>query len=117
MKQFHLPIRAIFYKEGEDWIAHCLEFDLVGDGRTREQALNNLTEAIMTQIDATVKYQNPDNLFTPADGKYFKMFAAGKDVAVGKLTFKPIGQVKIEGIETREYSDSDSESDSELVSA
>ena len=26
-----VPLRVVFYKEDGDWIAHCLEFDLLGD--------------------------------------------------------------------------------------
>jgi hypothetical protein len=86
-----------------------LEFDLVGDGPTPPDALKRLGEAIEIQIKASVKHKNPDNLFTPADGKYFRMFAAGKSVATGKLTIEPVDEVSIEDIETREYSDTDSD--------
>lgn len=75
MKPFHIPLRVVFYREDEAWIAHCLEFDLVGDGDTREAALQSLAEAIGLQLEASVEHDNPRNLFRPAPGEFFQMFA------------------------------------------
>ena len=102
MKNLRIPLRIVFYKEGEDWIAHCLEFDLMGDGPTRKEALDELGEAIALQVGASLENNNPRNLFSPADGKYFQMFAAGKNVVVGQLSLS-LDSVQIENTETREY--------------
>jgi predicted RNase H-like HicB family nuclease len=107
MQELRIPLRAVFYRESDSWIAHCLEFDLVGDGSTREEALQSLSDAIGCQLDATLENRNAANLFSPADGRYFTMFAAGKDVAVGTLQLKR-DHVTIEGLQTREYEGSDS---------
>lgn len=79
MQRLRVPIRIVFYQEEGAWIAHCLEFDLVGDGATRESALGRLSQAIQIQLEATLDYGNPANLFHPADGKFFQMFAAVND--------------------------------------
>jgi predicted RNase H-like HicB family nuclease len=102
---FRLPLRIVFYKEDGDWIAHCLEFDLMGDGETKETALDQLGEAILLQIQASAENDNPANLITPADGKFFRMFAAGRDVARAALEFRVphIENVEIEDWEYREY--------------
>lgn len=81
VRRFRLPLRIVFYREADSWIAHCLEFDLLGDGPTKEAAMETLCEAIAIQFEASAEWDNPDNLFTPADGQYFKMFAEGEDVA------------------------------------
>lgn len=44
-----------------------------------------MSKAIAIQVAVSVKHNNPRNLFSPADGKVFAIFAAGKDVAAGKL--------------------------------
>jgi predicted RNase H-like HicB family nuclease len=103
MKNLRIPLRIVFYRDGTDWVAHCLEFDLMGDGPTKEEALDLLGEAITLQLEASVKHKNPRNLFSPADGKYFEMFAAGTDVIVGELRFVRKDSVQIERTETREY--------------
>lgn len=100
-----IPLRVVFYKEEGNWIAHCLEFDLVGDGDTIQMALERLTEAIFIQVETSVEYDNRANLFTPADGKYLEMFSAGKDIAHGELNVQHIERdnIVIEKSEYRQY--------------
>ncbi len=104
-----LRLRIVFYKEDGDWVAHCLEFNLLGDGETKQQAMERLCEAIALQMQATAENKNPLNLFTPADGKFFEMFASGTDVAVAELHMemnppaRRIENYEIEACEYREY--------------
>ena len=81
MNALRVPLRVVFYEEGVEWVAHCLEFDLVGCAATREAALLLLSEAIVIQLKATQQNQNLANLFAPASGEYLAKFAAGHDVA------------------------------------
>lgn len=102
MRSVNLPLRVVFYYESDRWVAHCLEFDLLGDGGTQAEALDALSQAISLQIEASVKYANPQNLFTPAEGRYFHMFAKGKNVAVGKLHIHVDGY-ELDEVTAREY--------------
>jgi predicted RNase H-like HicB family nuclease len=109
MKALRIPLRAILYREDGVWIAHCLELDLIGDGATQEEALELLSQAILTQVEASIHYQSLHSLFRPAEAKYFEMFAAGRDVAIGTLkvpAVTTIASVTIEELEAREYIDS-----------
>lgn len=100
-----IPLRIVFYIEDGEWVAHCLEFDLVGTGDTRKEAIDLLGEAIFLQVQATIEHDNPANLFTPASGEVLRRFAAGKDVATAALELKPIhtDQFEIAYAECREY--------------
>jgi predicted RNase H-like HicB family nuclease len=104
-----IPLRAVFYKEGDFWIAHCLEFDVLGHGQTKAEALKLLSEAITIQIESAIKYNNIRNLFSAADPKYHVMFALGKDAVIGKLEVHRIDHVTIENLDTREYSETDAD--------
>src|SRR3954467_15450680 len=84
-RRMRIPLRVVFYREGEAWVAHCLEFDLAGDGETRSEALERLAAAIAIQAEASRDFGNVGNLFSPADGELFRRFAAGSDVAPGPL--------------------------------
>ncbi|MEW4528739.1 MAG: type II toxin-antitoxin system HicB family antitoxin [Maioricimonas sp. JB045] len=44
--QMEMPRRVAFYDHEDQWVAHCLEFDLVGCGETRDEALKLLTDAL-----------------------------------------------------------------------
>jgi predicted RNase H-like HicB family nuclease len=107
MNALRIPLRVVFYKDNGEWVAHCLEFDLVGSGATKPDALAGLSDAIRIQVEESVANDNPRNLFSPADGEYFQRFAAGKEIAQGELELRidPIDSVVIERTETREYTD------------
>lgn len=109
-KAFRIPLRIVFYKEEGAWIAHCLEFDLVGDGDTIQAALQRLTEAIFVQIETSLECDNLANLFTPADGKFFEMFSAGQEIGHGELDVVERierDNVVIESTEYRQYAEED----------
>lgn len=108
MQALRLPLRIVFYREDGDWIAHCLEFDLAGDGPTKDGALASLSAAIRIQVEESLKTGNLDNLFMPAEGKYFRMFATGKDTTALDLTMGSV-PFNAERTEYREYSKSMSE--------
>ena len=99
-----IPLHVVFYEEEGSWIAHCLELDLLGDGKNKLEAHQSLDIAIKMQIEASLEYNNPENLFSPAESKYWQMFAAGKDVVVGQLRLE-LDKVVITDVEAREYSE------------
>src|SRR6266851_9365634 len=111
MKTARVPIRVVFYKEAPYWIAHCLEFDLLGSGETKRDALAMLAEAIEIQVRATIESGNIENLIRPADAKYFLMYAQGADVADGRLerAIQKIDPFEIEPNPYREFTGSQSE--------
>jgi len=106
-----MPLRAVFYRESDTWLAHCLEMDLIGDGASPEEALKQLSEAISIQIHTSLEHQNMANLFQPADARFFEMFAAGKDAAVGEVALYSVEGVQIDRIDTREYEAADADRD------
>jgi predicted RNase H-like HicB family nuclease len=109
MKMFRIPLRVVFYKEEGSWIAHCLEFDLCGDGVTQVEALSSLDESIKIQVEETLAHNNPRNLFSPAPSEVWEKFFAGNDIAVGalKVVTEPVDHLTFEHSEYREYSDDD----------
>jgi predicted RNase H-like HicB family nuclease len=103
MPHLRIPLRVVFYRDEGVWVAHCLEFDLMGDGATQAEALRNLEEAMTLQIEASLKSGNRANLFKPAAGRFFEMFAAGTDVAHGEVHIESEA-VTIDDLSAREYS-------------
>jgi hypothetical protein len=62
------------YKEGNTWVAHSLELDLVGEGTSWKEACSHLEELIDIQVSFAIYRNNPAILYRPAPGKYFKEF-------------------------------------------
>jgi hypothetical protein len=105
-----IPLRVVFYRENEQLIAHCLEFDTLGYGDSPKSALDMLFEASAIQVEQSLKHGNMRNLFSPADAEFFARFAAGKDIAVGEMKLSIVpenGPIKIQKVETREFCDDD----------
>ena len=53
------------------FVAHCLELDLIGEGKTPEKAIIELMQAIEIQIEAC---ENPSQLFFPAPASVWQRF-------------------------------------------
>jgi predicted RNase H-like HicB family nuclease len=96
-------LRVVFYRDDGVWVAHCLEFDLMGDGASQAEALRSLEEAMTLQIEESLASGNRANLFKPAPGRFFEMFAAGTDVAHGEVHIQS-DSLTIDELNAREYS-------------
>ena len=119
LETLRVPLRIVFYKDDDTTVvAHCLEFDLIGHGDTHEQAIESLCNAINIQVEETLETGNVENLFNPAPGEYFRMFAAGQSSqrvgkAVGEVKIKihHIGNMDFNEVDGREYVGSDQHDD------
>jgi hypothetical protein len=104
MQPLQISIRVVCFREGTAWIAHCLEFDLIGDGLTQKEAIAQLAEAIRIQVEFSIEHENLNNLFSPADGGVFLRFAAGKkSVVAPKKLLMRIDPITIQAAEIHEF--------------
>ena len=109
MEQFRLELRVVFYRDADVWIAHCLEMDLMGHGKTRKSAFTMMNNAIASHIKTSIEHHNQANIFQPADARFFQMYALGQNVARGVVDVKQSKRVSsdlwpVSAIESREYS-------------
>lgn len=81
-KKFNIHI--LLYSEGNFQIAHCLEFDIVAQGKKKIEALKNLLDAIELQVSFAVENNDLASIFTPAPAEYWKMLIDAK-----KYPYKP----------------------------
>lgn len=67
-------LTCLEYKDGDYCIAHCLEFDIVAQGKTFEEANKVLAELIGEQIKFAAEKDLEDKvLFRPAPAKYWEI--------------------------------------------
>ena len=64
-------IHILLYSEEDIQVAHCLEFDLVAQGKRKIEALRNLLDAIDMQINFALENNDLASLFTPAPAEYW----------------------------------------------
>lgn len=96
-KMFRIPLRAVAYPHGNWWIAHCLELDLVAEGKTPEEAFRDLLDLSTTQIETAITAGNIESIFRAAPPEIWAMFSRAIDKP---LKMKPSHSV--ESFEARE---------------
>ena len=65
-------VHILLYSEDDISIAHCLEFDIVAQGKKKIEALKNLLDAIELQISFALKNNDLTSIFNPAPAEYWK---------------------------------------------
>ena len=79
-----LSFRALGYRGEEGgWVVHCLETDLVGEGRTRVEAFDKLVELTNMQISFAVHMKNMRLIYHPAPTYIIEKFT---EAYVSELT-------------------------------
>ena len=74
-ESFSIPLRAVVYREGKWWLAHCLELDLVAEGGTADEALRDLMDLTVLQVQTACKEGNLESVFRPAPAAIWRLFA------------------------------------------
>jgi hypothetical protein len=67
--------RATVLPEGDEWIAHCLDLDIVATGPTHESAFNELLEAVGLQLAYAREQDNYEYLIRLAPLEAWQKFA------------------------------------------
>ena len=67
---FHLDV-LVEMEEGE-YVAHCLQFDLVAVAPTPDQAIEEIKGLITAQIAFALEHDNLENIFRPAPPEYWR---------------------------------------------
>ncbi len=70
-----LMIHVLLYREEDFYVAHCLEFDLVAQGATTQEAFQNLLDAIELQAAYAQETGDLESLIQPAPREYWQMLA------------------------------------------
>jgi hypothetical protein len=104
MAQLKVPIRVVFYRTENLWWAHCLEFDLMGDGESQQEALHALAVAVEMAIADLIEHGDISTLFSPAEGGVFLRFAAGTSTPIDSAALElDFPEIRIERPEVREF--------------
>ena len=66
MQTKQLSFRATVLREDSEWVAHCLDLDIVATGPTPETAMDELAGAVGTQLWYAREHENFEHFFRPA---------------------------------------------------
>lgn len=70
-----VTVSVLGFQEDGEWCALALEMDLRGYGRTFDEALEDLHDAMTMQISFAQFKGETDMIFHPAEPMYFSLFA------------------------------------------
>ena len=62
------------YREEGEWVALALEMDLRGYGETWEEALEELKDVVLMQINFAHFKEHPEMIWKDAEERYWRMF-------------------------------------------
>ena len=79
-----VSLRFVIYQEGEWWFAHCLELDLVAEGKSPKESLRDVLGLCATQIDVAVEAGDLASIFRPAPPEYWRLFSLAVDFPTGR---------------------------------
>lgn len=65
-------LRVVIYKEEDDYVAHCLEMDILGTGETPEVAVEEMKKLVEAQIFYCIDKHIEDTLINPAPQEYWR---------------------------------------------
>ena len=95
-----ITLRGIIYPEEGVWLAHCLEMDIVAEGKTPEQALRDVIDLCQWQLQVAKKEGDIGSAFRPAPPEYWKLFFLAQKKLPVRKSFKTTKV--IDGFEARE---------------
>ncbi len=77
-------------KEDGLFVAHCLELDIVATAKNEKEAVRDVADLIMAQVDYAFRNDNLDHLYRPAPKEVWKEFyeCKGRREKIHKLPIK-----------------------------
>jgi hypothetical protein len=73
-------IHAVVFREGEWWVAQCLEHDLVGLAQTLEELPDELRRQLRNQVEMSLEAGvEPFACLPAAPARYWKMYEVAED--------------------------------------
>ena len=77
--KIRLDFQVLIYREAPFWIAHCLETDLVAEGKTVAEAVDNLIAISNVQIQAALDEGDLASVFSPAPAEVWRMYSVATE--------------------------------------
>jgi hypothetical protein len=77
--KLRINLSAIVYREDDGWLAHCLELDIVAEGKDGDDAIRSLISLCDLQIKVALEEGDLESIFRPAPPEIWKLFSLGKE--------------------------------------
>lgn len=74
----NIELRGVVYREGQWWIAHCLEMDVVVEGDSPFDAVSSAVELCGIKIEEAIKDGNLRSIYRPAPPEIWELYDRAK---------------------------------------
>src|SRR5208337_2571832 len=98
----------VVYREGEEWIAHCLQMDIVASGKSAKVVEDDIIALIKAQVRFAIDNDNMENVFKPAPSAIWSMIGHAKRRSMPTVD-EIIAKIKSKG--GREITEEDKKTD------
>jgi hypothetical protein len=61
-----IKLNVLIYQENEEWIAHCLQMDLVATSKSAQEVERNIIDLVKAQVIYALENDNLGYIFKPA---------------------------------------------------
>ncbi len=102
-----IKLNVLVYNEGNEWVAHCLQMDIVATGTSEKEVAENIFDLIRAQVVFAIDNDNLGYIFKPAPPEEWDKLAKATKCDIRKLKIKvsgtrnhqqsrpPIGEVEL----------------------
>lgn len=84
-----LAFNVLVKREDGEWIAHCLELDIVATGNTPNAAVKDIKSLILAQVSTAIENENMEYLYHPAPQEVWQEYARAKRLSSRKEEATP----------------------------
>jgi hypothetical protein len=61
-----IKLNVLIYKEDGEWVAHCLQMDVIATSTDRSTVEDDIVDLIKAQVEYAIDHDNMSNIFKPA---------------------------------------------------
>jgi len=92
----HISLSVLGYEEEGEWVAHALEMDLRGYGKTFSKAVRDLLNLVESQIRFAQFKNQPELIYKQAEPRYWDILGRLKEERIKSLARRKHARPKSE---------------------
>lgn len=81
-----VKLNVLLYEEDGEWIAHCLQMDIVTSSVNQSVVIEEILDLIQAQVEYAIDNNNMDNIFKSAPAEDWERLAHFQKCEVRKIT-------------------------------
>lgn len=80
-----IRLNVLIYKDGDEWIAHCLQMDLVASSKSEKKVEDDIIDLIKAQVIYAIENDNMGYIFKQAPADEWAKLAMAKRCGIRKI--------------------------------